>query len=314
MLKSLVDADVVFPPSFCGTIVKWAAASATDAKTLVDILNPYGGSDESVPFQPFTPLLRAAKLSEVDSATLMMKSLIHERLVPLLAGGEKQFQSVLELAKSLKGMRDSLPATASAVLATSIGELGEVADFFIGLSEYDLSRCQDAAANIRFAKSGVKMLIKSAIAQNKWWKELDAQARADAVAEASLGPEVRQALERLQKDEADADDYIITALPRWMDNLRKNVIDKVVGALQQHMSAELDTLVKALQSVACEENEMNLQKFAEKAHKAAEVAQELSELAKRADKEWESARAAKLKEQVETCLARYTVKDRSSCP
>ena len=153
-----------------------------------------------------------------------------------------------------KRMADSRLESLSPILSAFLDDVAEICEFLLCLLNEDLSKNAELAANVRSAKTGAISVVRKALEQEEWWKKLEAKCRQDALAQASLGPEVRECLAKLQSRAGGADRETLKNLPTWMDQLRKNITEKVLQALEANWVAELADAKQQLREEFTEEH------------------------------------------------------------
>ena len=164
----------------------------------------------------------ADELGEVELGQLLLRSVVHETLIKLVVGGEDKAAIALLLCTKLQeALQSKLPEIDSRpVLQAALEELGQVCDFVRALGA---STAVDLAVldAIMTSKSGARVLMKNAVVQQGYWRNLEGQVRQVQAASAVMIPEIEDAHKKLETMSLqDITDTICRRIPVWKDSLR----------------------------------------------------------------------------------------------
>ena len=274
VLEMVEEAEVKLGPAMKQTLIRtYANEIDTDNidELLETVLPALAGAGTSE-FNMWKPRLRDAGLPEMQMCTLMLRLLIHERLVPAMSGAEANSSSLLALSVALrKAMDPSLARAAGAVLEASVKEVYDISGYFIALLSPEPGAHGTSIASVDELKhgAGTKALVRSKVAQVKFWKSLEGRYRTAVVAEKSDGPVIQKALEGMKGGDASAVKLVIEKLPVWRDRLRSITVGPVEAALEGYFKATLATFKSGVMKKAVTpEHEMLAKNYIELARLA----------------------------------------------
>ena len=140
-LQQLQKEEVETGPLFRQALLQAAARDLEDPAELIKMVCPYNmednaaaaGGSSSPLFNIMEPTLASAGLSDVNGATVMMRVLVHEKLLPAIDRGSDCAEYIYELAELLSTMATEAPASTPPLTAHALAELADIAAFFIAL-------------------------------------------------------------------------------------------------------------------------------------------------------------------------------------
>ena len=275
-LKRLMEHGVEFGPGIQNALLKTIGPELS-TEDFFDMIRPYKTETEgSQQFDPLQPKLRMCDFSDRETALLLVRLSIHERLIPLLSAGELQEDAVvsfcihmLQLSKEAAEHIQHRPVT-----ATALDEATEISKFFLVLSKPEVVQNPSVAMldAVRGACAGASLLVKCSIQQSTFWRNKEASYRETAIAELTVGPELNSMIEKVKKNEAGSIEESLTKLPIFLNQLRP-----------ERTSPLLTMIVEKLKANTCTSQDEWLG-HASLCQKAAEVLRDpsLAEIAKQA--------------------------------
>ena len=213
-LKRFIDAEIEFEPPFLSALLSQhcKTLAAEDVNDFVDAVCPYGEDDEAI--DVYSPKLRCIGLTKVDASALLLQTVVHEKLTPMVCQGEASAAHVLQLCQALMRMAEPArrPASLSAILGAALDEVWDVAAYFVALQSDGVGvagTTVETLNTIKNGRKGAKALIRTAVSQTQYWKDLDSRYRSSEVKAATLTPQLQALRSRLQQDDKPAIEEVI---------------------------------------------------------------------------------------------------------
>ena len=239
-LRFLKSKGVALPVETQGKLIELKLPQCKlDRAYLVHVLQPWDAED-GAPFDGLDPRLCHMDLSEERKAALLLELVIQHVLLDYIIQGEASKEDVLDCAARFLKVLESRPKDKSKVVPAAFDDLRDVLHTFQVLLCPDPQRALDIASpkDVRRILSGESKnefmkLMSDALDQSPWWKEQKAQYRMHVVSDITVGPELRHAMEELQKDTVDdaAISNIVSRLGHWLKSTRPGGTDKLQTAL-----------------------------------------------------------------------------------
>ena len=228
------------------TVLRLAIAETQDVSTFVDMVCPFGPESvdggEREKFNPLHPTLRATGLKDKEMSLLFLKLTVSERITPALAKGQSCKDELPSLLSKLAKMCASRPVSLEPILSAALDELSEICEYFAVLSQAEVCGADGLKAldALKFAKSGVKQLVRKAVCGSSYWSSLEQGIRRRRVAESSLGPEIQTLRSGLQGVEAASHTAsAVRQLPVFKDQLRPSLVEPLVADVKLSLEKRL---------------------------------------------------------------------------
>ena len=240
-LKPFVSAGIEIGPVMRANLVSAEAKQLQNVNDVISCLRPWATSDSPTEFNALAPRLSDSGLGDVDKATLLLKSLVHECLLKGIHKGEEGAEEVFGLARSMLELvieGERLP-NLSPLISAATDDIRVIAEYLLSLQGEGAVPAQNS---LRDAKDGAKSLVFQAIRQKEFWRRLDASARKYQLASASMGPEFKETVAALQDGGPDALQHAMKRLPVYLDNLSPKMTMQCVEAITVQAKQQAEKL------------------------------------------------------------------------
>ena len=165
-----------------------------DCKEIMRVLQP-GGSLEG--FDPLHPTLSSCSLPEEEKAKLFLRVAVQHLLVPLVVS--ERIAEIKEMSTTIyKSLADADPSKLSPVFVGAVSELQDCAFALLALLNPLEANAVAAVDSVTKAASGVKQLLRNAIAASKKFQHLEGRLRKCEAATLAMGPQVKEFTAQLQ--------------------------------------------------------------------------------------------------------------------
>ena len=201
-------------------------------------------------FDPWRPLLRDTVMPDIQMCALMLKLIVHERVVPWISDDEGAAHLLLKFCAGLrKASAPELTEKAGAVVAASMKDLHDVTGYFVALLSVDDNALGTSVATLDEVKTGTgsKALVRAKLSQSKYWKKLEGKYRTAVVAHKVEGPVISKLMAGMQEWNMTSVQSTIEKLPGWRDRLRSVTVEPVEKRLQECFQNRLDSFSAALE-------------------------------------------------------------------
>ena len=234
-------------------------SSPVNIAELITILNPNGGGEEIVEFNPKQPNLSSAGLSDVALAKNFRNACVDECLRPLVTQGapcyadaEKVSEALIELVQKIQ--EDAVDH--GPVMTCALEEVRVCAAAVISLlnaQKLDLG----AVNQVTEAKEGAKNILSQAFHLTPSYKQLIQELRACQVAHSTMGPLLQTSIDQLSRlltsdsRETAPLEKALTELPVWRRSLRPGSTKGLEDLVASYAKKLVETMneVSELESV-----------------------------------------------------------------
>ena len=169
------------------------------------------------------PTLFASEMEAVEQAKMLTAQVVKRCLVVLVSKGATMRETLSALLEGI--MARPNPEQAGPVIQMAIAELKELATAvsqLLNRAVNDEFKCLDA---VQSARGGAKLLLRTALNQNPWFKSTETELRYKHVATKTLMPQMEEFKALLSKKPVDLDavSTMLPQVPLWQDRLAAGV-------------------------------------------------------------------------------------------
>ena len=207
-LATLSEENVQFPASFIlelmAVLVREGLDSGADMSKWVERLNPVMTTPEDAVPDAYNPSLHDLPLESVDKARALTKIMLKDILIHMIAQGEGGAASLAKWCSEVQAASwgQGTGEIKCPLVRAAIEEVMCMSRAVVALYHQSLEGMPDVSA-IMNGQSGNKYLLRAALSQNGYWKELHKSLLSNESIQRHLGPELLQAEESVRKSLQD---------------------------------------------------------------------------------------------------------------
>ena len=250
-LAAFKDFGVEFGPVFQSAVTVAAAKSAS-YDTWLDIVFPeQKRGEEQEAWDPMQPKLCACKFSGSDRYRILMRSIIHERMIPTLTRGQAGLSDLRALTTALGELicKATSVDLSDVVAESSIDEIKDL-HLFVSALQGDIEAKPDTFDIVMVATEGSKALVKQCVRQTPYWRNKEKDMRQLHVAKMTVLPEVQAAIASLGDGSPDWSG-IAKQYPQWLDTLPSALTTCIEEAVKVALTSRLEKV--SAKGIAAEE-------------------------------------------------------------
>ena len=228
---------------------------------LMKMMMPGGIAEEECPaFVAETPSLQSLPaLNSVERSKFLTKVLIVDSLIPWLASGGRDCSKVRRwcqlLVQNFEGLQLACP-----VLSATCEEVTMAAVCMLALTDpnYTHASTNQAVISVMESRVGCKWLLRNAISQSAYYKDLEKQFRGHASGEKSLGPDLQELQKSLQ---GDVDHEVLRKGVRHLGTYRDAMRPGKTSEMERLLGASLEAQLHKASAERSSESLLSLQEI-----------------------------------------------------
>ena len=236
LLQKLEEEQIELGPNARALVVR-SCFGGKSVQDFMHMVTPYT-HDGPGEWSLQAPQIASAGLPDLLLAAFVLKTVIHEKLCPLIVEQPPCAEKIVEYCGHMQGMVARAPASVGAAVHAALQDISEIAEFFLSVHATDLTspKASEAASSVRSSRHGAKGLVKHAVSQSPFWSGLEKKAREVQVALTALGPEMDSMVKKLEEGQEGSMTEALARISEWKDTLGSQAVLKLQQMVKDQVS------------------------------------------------------------------------------
>ena len=238
-ISKLVDNEVQFGPVWQSALLIQVAREAA-IPDLRLVLSPSAvAGEEPSAFNPLRPRLFSCCCSDVEKGRVLLRCVLHDRILALLARGPSGEENIRLLMDAVRPFTPAL--VEHQALKEACEQIQEIVAYFdIILGSREVEDAAGVLARIGSSTGrGAIPLLRKAINTSPHFKKLDGDLRSSMLALKTMLPEITAAIKDMSENANCATfEKHILKVPTWRDSLPEASVQPVVVVVKNFVQSE----------------------------------------------------------------------------